>query len=537
MPSQQETSTVVLDRSGPNSYPDAMERRRLPVGIQTFREIREEGHYYVDKTGHAARMARQGKYYFLSRPRRFGKSLLVDTLKELFEGNEKLFRGLAIHRGWDWSVRHPVAWFRFGSGEYGNPDGVREDAELQLAAMERRARLKPVRAGPSLRFRELIERLHERAGQRVVVLVDEYDKPILDALPQPKVARANRDFLRSLYGVIKDCDAGIRFGFLTGVSKFSKTGLFSGLNNLNDITLDPRYGTICGYTDDDLDTVFAPELGGLDRDEVRRWYNGYSWRGTEKVYNPFDILQLFDKREFGAHWFGTGAPAYLVDLLSRRRIASPTLEGMVADADLLSAFDVDGMSTEALMFQSGYLTISGEDHLGGEPVYRLDYPNHEVRFSLNRSLLQMMVPDTGRGSADRTRLNALTLADDLEGVRRLFEAFFAGIPYEWYRRNDIAHYEGYWAALMYSHFAAAGLDVRVEEMTSRGRLDMAVVCPGHVHLYEFKMVDRESEGHALAQMRERGYADKFRGVAPTRLVGVEFSRERRNIVGFTVEDA
>ena len=194
----------------------------------------------------------------------------------------------------------------------------------------------------------------------MVVLVDEYDKPILDALAEPEVARANRNFLRSLYGVIKDCDEHIRFCFLTGVSKFSKAGLFSGLNNLEDITLSPTYGAICGYTEDDLDTVFARELEGLDRDEIRRWYNGYSWRGPGKVYNPFDILLLFREREFGNHWFGTGTPTFLTDLLSRRRIATPALEGLVAGDDLLSAFDIDDMSTEALLFQSGYLTIAEE---------------------------------------------------------------------------------------------------------------------------------------------------------------------------------
>ena len=243
-------------------------------------------------------LCEEGTHYFLSRPRRFGKSLLIDTLKELFEGNAELFRGLAIHGEWDWSIKHPVVRFRFGSGEYCNPDGVREDAELQLAAMERRAKLEPVRAGASLRFRELIERLCECAGRQVVVLVDEYDKPILDALADPETAQANRNFLRGFYGAIKDCDEHIRFCFLTGVSKFSKAGLFSGLNNLRDITLSPAYATICGYTDDDLDTVFAPELEGLDRDAIRHWYNGYSWLGEGKVYNPFDILLLFRERLF-----------------------------------------------------------------------------------------------------------------------------------------------------------------------------------------------------------------------------------------------
>ena len=492
--------------------------------------------YYVDKTAHVRRLVEGGKYYFLSRPRRFGKSLFLDTLQELFEGNEELFRGLAVHGEWDWSARHPVVRISFGSGEFGDPDGVREDVEDQLASMESRAGLElgPVRA--SIRFRRLIRTLHERTGRQVVVLVDEYDKPILDALSKPDVARANRDFLRSLYGIVKDCDRHLRFVFLTGVSKFSKAGLFSGLNNLSDITLDERYGAICGYTDNDLDTVFAPELEGLDRDEIRRWYSGYSWRGPDRV--PFDILLLFDKREFSPYWFGTGTPIFLVDFLSRRQFATPTLEGMVADDALLSAFEVDEISIEALLFQTGYLTIVGEEVADGGILYRLDYPNHEVRFSLNRRLLRVMAPGTGRETARQASLGRLTAEDDLEGVRALFEAFFASIPYDWYRRNDIAHYEGYWASLVYSHFAAAGLDVRVEEMTARGRLDMAVLCPGHVHLYEFKMVDREPAGQALAQMRKCGYADKYRRPdVPVRLIGVEFDREERNIVGFTVETA
>ena len=334
-----------------------MERRTLPIGIQSLREIRRMDCYYVDKTAHVLRLTREGKYYFLSRPRRFGKSLLVDTLKELFEGNGELFRGLAIHPEWDWTVRHPVVRISFDSGEYGHPDGVREDVELQLAAMERRAKLEPVRASASLRFRALIERLCECAGRQIVVLVDEYDKPILDALAEPEVARANRNFLRGFYGVIKGCDEHIRFCLLTGVSKFSKAGLFSGLNNLRDITLDPAYGTICGYTDDDLDTVFAPELAGLDRDEVRRWYNGYNWLGEGKVYNPFDILLLFRRGRFGNYWFETGTPTFLIDLLARRKVDALSIEGGVADDTLLSAFDVNRIEPEALLFRTGYLTI------------------------------------------------------------------------------------------------------------------------------------------------------------------------------------
>ena len=388
-----------FDPKCPGAYFTRMEKCRLPVGIQTLGTIRARNCYYVDKTPHVLRLVEEGSHYFLSRPRRFGKSLLVDTLKELFKGNGELFQGLAIHGEWDWSVQYPVLRFQFAGGNYGDPDRLRRSLARQLDVIGENAGIGSRYADAPDRFDHLIRTLHRNTGQRVVVLVDEYDKPIPDALPEPDVACANRDFLRGFYGMIKDCDEHIRFCFLTGVSKFSKAGLFSGLNNLEDITLSPTHGTICGYTDDDLDTVFAPELEGLDRDQVRRWYDGYGWRGPERVYNPFDILQLFRTREFGPHWFETGTPTFLTDLLSRRRVAPPALEELVAGADLLSAFEVGEMSTEALLFQSGYLTIVGETLPGGEGEYRLGYPNHEVRYSLNRWLQRRMVPDAGLGSA------------------------------------------------------------------------------------------------------------------------------------------
>ena len=302
-----------------------MIRRRLPIGMQTFRQLREQNCYYVDKTAYVRRLLDEGKHYFLSRPRRFGKSLFLDTCKELFEGSEPLFEGLHIHDRWDWSARHPVVRLSFGSGNFKEPGYLRTNLMAQLDAVERKAELTSPYATAPERFHHLLEALHEQAGRSVAVLVDEYDKPILDALEVPAVARANRDFLRGLYAVIKDGDAHIRFTFLTGVSKFSKVSLFSGLNNLNDITLDPRYSAICGYTDADLDGVFAPELPGLDRERIRDWYNGYSWRGAEKVYNPFDILLLFDRREFEAWWFETGTPTFLVQTLFDRRVGPPAL--------------------------------------------------------------------------------------------------------------------------------------------------------------------------------------------------------------------
>ena len=511
-------------------------KRRLPIGIQTFRRIREDGCYYVDKTAHIRRLLDEGSHYFLSRPRRFGKSLFLDTCKELFEGNEALFEGLAIHAHWDWTVRHPVVRLSFGSGHFRGPDDLQMEVMDRLEVLERQAGIAPRPASAPARFAHVVRTLHERTGLRVAVLVDEYDKPILDALDVPEVARANRDYLRGLYAVIKDSDAHIRFSFLIGVSKFSKVSLFSGLNNLTDITLDRRYSSVCGYCDADLDTVFAPELPGLDRVAIREWYNGYGWLGEERVYNPFDILLLFRNRRFGAWWFETGTPAFLVETLFRRQVSSVALGEMVGTDALLSAFDVDDIAPEALLFQTGYLTIREEEDLGGESYYRLGYPNREVRQSLNESLLGYLVRDGSRPTEHRIRLYRLLRASDFAGMRALFHAFFASIPYEWYTSNDIARYEGYYASVFYSYFAALGLDITVEDSTSHGRLDMAVRFNGNVYLFEFKVVEMAGEGAAMAQLKERGYAEKYRGRGePIHLVAVEFSRDTRNVVAFEVE--
>ena len=523
-----------------------MTKRKLPIGIQTFRKIRQDNCYYVDKTAYIRRLLDEGTHYFLSRPRRFGKSLFLDTCKELFEGNEPLFEGLYIHDQWDWSVRYPVLRLSFGKGNFKVPGYVETNLMAQLDAVERRTGVASAYPTGPERFAHLLEALHAQAGQPVAVLIDEYDKPILDALELPDIARANRDFLRGLYAVIKDCDEHVRFTFITGVSKFSKAStraqprvsLFSGLNNLKDITLDPRYSAICGYTEDDLDAVFAPELPGLDRDQIRDWYNGYQWRGDDKVYNPFDILLLFDSREFKAHWFETGTPTFLVETLYQRQVSSLALDEMESSDELLSTFDVDHIATEALLFQTGYLTITAVEDFGGRRLYQLGYPNREVRQSLNDSLLGYLVQDATRQMANSVRLYRLLQANDFTGLQTLFHAFFASIPYDWYTNNDIAQYEGYYASVFYSYFAGLGLNITVEDSSSHGRLDMAVVFNDHVYLFEFKVVELTSARAALAQLQERRYADKYRGLnQPIYLIGVEFSKDERNIVAFDVESA
>ncbi len=515
-----------------------MAKRRLPIGIQSFRKMREQNCYYVDKTAFIERLVDEGTHYFLSRPRRFGKSLLLDTLKELFEGNEKLFKGLRIHPGWTWGEPNPVVRLDFAGGDYRQPKLLEDSLMELLAAEERRHEVETDSRTVPGRFAYLLEVLHQRTGRRVVVLVDEYDKPILDMLGTPTVASANHDLLRSVYGVIKASDARIRFTLLTGVSKFSKVNLFSQLNNLTDVTLDPAYSSICGYTERDLDTVFAPELEGIDRERTRDWYNGYSWLGKEKVYNPFDVLLLLRRGEFAAHWFETGSPAFLVETLFKRRVSTVSLEEMVGTEDLLSAFDVEHISTQALLFQTGYLTITAEEKLGGRAVYRLGYPNREVRQSLNDVLLRNLVRDDDRQMVNSMRLERLLEAADCAGLQELFHAFFASIPYEWHTNNDIARYEGYYASVFYSYFAALGYGVVVEESSAVGRLDMAVRAGDHVYLFEFKVVEQAGEGAALAQLRERGYAAKYRGRGQSiHLIGVEFSRETRTVTAFEAADA
>ena len=511
-------------------------KRKLPIGIQTFSEIREDDCYYVDKTAYIGRLVAEGKHYFLSRPRRFGKSLFLDTLKELFEGNESLFEGLAIHQRWDWSVRHPVLRLSFGSGNFKEPSDLHEDALEQLDALERASSVRSSYNTARGRFRHLIRTLHEETDQRVVVLIDEYDKPILDALETPEVARANRDFLRGLYSTIKDSDAHLKFSFLTGVSKFSKVSLFSGLNNLIDITLDPHYSAICGYTEADLDAVFAPELPGLDREEIRRWYNGYNWLGEEAVYNPFDVLLLFRRRAFAAYWFETGTPTFLLETLLARGVSAVDLDHMLGSDELLSTFDVDHIATEALLFQTGYLTIRRTESRGGELYYRLGYPNREVQQSLNKSLLNHLTDNPSRRAEHSARLYDLLLVNDFEGLEVLLTSFFASIPYQWHTNNAIANYEGYYASVFYSYFASLGLAITVEDSSQQGRLDMAVAFNENVYLFEFKVVERASSEAAMKQLKARDYAAKYRGRgAAIYLIGVEFSQETRNVAAFEVE--
>ncbi len=520
-----------------------MTRRRLPIGIQDFRRLRETDSYYVDKTPLIRDLVEQGDSYFLSRPRRFGKSLLLDTLGSLFACHEPLFRGLAIHPHWEWAAPHPVVRLSF-DGKYNEPGDIERNILTQLELIEREAGLPPAscRTGPE-RLLDLLSRLHRSTEQRVVVLVDEYDKPILDVLHDPELATANRDYLRGFYGIVKGSARHVRFVFVTGVSMFSKVSLFSGLNNLKDISLDPRFATICGYRDEDLDRVFGPELAGLDREEIRTWYNGYHWRGGQRVYNPYDVLLLLDSREFRPYWFETGSPNFLFRLLMEKSVSPMELEGRLADTTLVSKFDVGDIAIEALLFQTGYLTIAGEEKQGHRTLYRLDYPNLEVRLSLNDELLAWL-GQQGAEPLERGRaFCALLEAHDFAGFGETLRAWLAGIPYQWHAKGDLARYEAWYASLFYMCLRAVGVDLSVEEASHRGRADLVVRLGGQVFVLEFKMADGE-EGSAaaldaaLAQMRARGYAEAYRAHAgPVHLIGVACGREARNLLAIRAEPA
>ena len=375
-----------------------------------------------------------------------------------------------------------------------------------------------------------------------MILVDEYDKPILYVLHDPALATANREYLRGFYGIVKGSAEHVRFVFVTGISMFSKVSLFSGLNNLEDISLDPRYATICGYTDDDIDEVFAPELDGLDRDEIRTWYNGYHWRGETRLYNPYDVLLLLRSREFRPYWFETGSPRFLFETLKEKSVGPMELEGRMAEMSLISRFDVDDIGVEALLFQTGYLTITEERRDDFDTTfYRLDYPNLEVRVSLNRRAAGSSGPVEERAVhlEDGRSLRAHLEAHEFGAFGERLKAWLSGIPYQWHATGHLARYEAWYASLLHMCFRAVGVEVRSEEASSHGRADMVVPLGDEVFVIEFKMAESADDAEAaldaaFSQMRDRGYADRYRGQS-VHLVAVACGREARNLLEVRAE--
>jgi hypothetical protein len=508
--------------------------KKLPIGIQTFENLIEEGYAYVDKTRFVAEIAAQNKYYFLSRPRRFGKSLLLSTLKSAFEGKRELFQGLYLYDNWDWKQTHPVVHISFGSGVMRSVQDLKIRFGSILEDHFEAYGLKTTKQDLREMFLQLIRLLEEQTGQKAVVLVDEYDKPILDSIHKPELAVEIRDELKNYYSVLKDSDPYLRLIVITGVSKFSKVSLFSGLNNLEDITLSPEFSALCGYTQQDLETIFADYLEGIDLNEVRTWYNGYNWLG-EKVYNPFDILLFLKKKSFSNYWFESATPTFLLKLLQDRKYPVPQLNDLRVGESLLGSFDVDHIEVENLLFQTGYLTLDGQETLGGMRRYTLRYPNQEVRQSLADYILSYFTTTPVVQQNNAFALYEILESNDFHRLHELFYAFFASIPYDWYHKQQTAGYEAYYASIVYCYFAATGIDVRPQVHTNKGRLDLVVHFKDRIYLIEFKVLEQCGPGKALDQIKAKGYAEQFAG-QEVYLVGVEFSSKERNITQFVWEN-
>ena len=510
--------------------------KKLPIGIQSFEKIRSGDYYYVDKTPFVARLAEEGGgWYFLSRPRRFGKSLFLDTLRQAFLGRKELFDGLYLETHWDWSKKYPVVYISF-DGNITTTGFLEKKIRSRIKYSAEDYGISLNEDEESLLLEELIMKLNKKYNSQVVVLIDEYDKPILDAIDKEVVAIENREKLKNLYGVLKPLDAYLKFVFITGVSKFSKVSLFSGLNQLNDITLDEKYSTICGYTQSEFEKVFEERLTDIDFEKIRCWDDGYSWLG-ESVYNPFDILLYLDKLEFRPYWFETGTPTFLIKLMDERKYYLPRLAKLRVGEELIGSFDVDRINPENLLFQTGYLTIVDKEAELGTIVYTLSFPNKEVEISFNNSLLNYLVQDYYKKEENKSALREAVRKNDIDGVRRIFQGFFSSIPHDWYRRNEIYKYEGYYASVVYAYFSASGFDVVVEDATSVGKIDMTVLYGDRVYVMEFKVVELEGEGKAITQLKGKRYWEKYADNArKIYLVGVEFSRESKNIAGFDIEE-
>ncbi|MBX0311988.1 MAG: AAA family ATPase, partial [Sulfurihydrogenibium sp.] len=396
--------------------------KELPIGIQTFEKIINENCYYVDKTPFIKKLE-QGGYYFLSRPRRFGKSLFLDTIKEAFSGNKELFKGLYIYDKWDWNKKHPIIKISFAIGTNNNSEKLKSTISFNLKNVAYDYKINLEEEELNLKFYELIRKLYEKYNEKVVILVDEYDKPILDAIENIEYAKENREILKDFYSVLKDADPYIKLAFLTGVSRFSKVSIFSGLNQLNDITLDPNFATICGYTQTDLETVFADRIKDFDKEEVRKWYNGYSWLG-EKVYNPFDILLLFDKKIFRPYWFETGTPTFLIKLFKQNKYYLPELENLEVGEELLSNLDIDDLYVENLLFQTGYLTIKDVIEEPTERIFILSYPNFEVKKSFNSYFLLYFLQDKSIKSKTDIAIKLALRDNQIEKLKDILHRFF-----------------------------------------------------------------------------------------------------------------
>jgi len=514
--------------------------KKLPLGIQTFREIIEKDYIYIDKTEFAFDLIEKNKYVFLSRPRRFGKSLFLDTIHNIFEGNKDLFKELKIYDKWNWDIKYPVINIAFG--------GVNSVDKL-LAVILDKLKGNQDRLGVqcensddySLCFSDLIKKTYEKYGNKVVVLVDEYDKPILDNLHNSEIAKECREILKTLYTEIKMNDASIKFAFLTGVSKFSKTSVFSGLNNITDISLNPRYGNICGYTQNDMATILKPYFEGVDMEKVKLWYNGYNFLG-DKVYNPYGILQfIYNEKVFKNYWFESGTPTFLINIINKNNYFLPNFEDLITDERLINSFDIENLSIETIMFQAGYLTIKKVISQRNRINYKLGFPNIEVQMSFLDYLLDNFVVMKKKFPVSDD-LYDIFESGNVANLEDVIKRLFASIAYNNFTNNEIEKYEGFYASVLYAYFASLGVDIIAEDVTNYGRIDLTIIFNNRTYLFEFKT----DKGDPLKQIKDKKYYEKYTSTtlkantvnkkSEVYIIGIVFDPKERNVTDFQWEE-
>jgi len=499
---------------------------KYPIGIQDFRTLREGGYIYVDKTPHIHNIISRGKYFFLSRPRRFGKSLLLSTMNELYSGSRDLFDGLWIQDQWDWEqLQRPVIWLKFASQGI-RTMGLLAGLQHMLDSEAKRLNVVLTEQDFSLKFRELIKKA--AGDSKVVLLIDEYDKPIIDNLDHIPLAEANRDVLKSFYSVLKDSDPYIELLFITGVSAFSKVSIFSDLNNVANLTLEPSAYTLLGITQLELETVFAEQLATHDKERVRNWYNGYSWGGTEKVYNPFSLLRFLNSGQFNNYWFETGTPTFLVKEMKKQAYYNVSQQ-QTAASDLLN-FDFTRLDPVTVLFQTGYLTITHYE--ADDLLYTLDYPNVEVRHSLEQMLLNEYLDRPRPGALPRVvALRNALQKKNIEEVITIINAALAEIPGDLWQGQT----EHFYHAVVHLSFSLLGTYIRSEARSAKGRCDALVETADHIYAFEFKR--DKTAAAALQQIKDKGYLLPYADSKKERIaVGVNFSSETKQVVDWVVAE-
>ena len=528
--------------------------RRMPLGTQDFELLRSNGDLYVDKTQYIEKLFALGRVFFLSRPHRFGKSLFLSTLKAYFEGKKELFDGLYIakveaelarqQKREPWEAR-PVLYFDLNAEYYTSLEILEMALATELVRWETRYGLENNSLTIPNRFRAVIRKTYEMTGKRVVVLVDEYDKPLLETLENEELNQQNRSLLRAFYESIKQCDGAIHFALLTGITKFSKTTLFSSVNNLNDISLLDEFAGVCGFTEQELEQHLTPEIEALATaqkssvektlETLKKKYDGYCFASSgEHVYNPFSLLNVLAKKNYGYYWFETATPTYLVNYIKRKQEFIPEFDkDLSIGVNAVQDFRYnDDDAIVPLLFQSGYLTI--KKYLTSANLLRLGYPNEEVRFGFLEELIPHYSSRLTRTNIEPTIWNLYEWLNsgNLVDTMKLVEEVLAGILYGNIPNNETGRplREQYYQSVLYAVFRLLGLHAQSEVVCASGRIDMIVSTRKHIYLFEFKVTTEGSAEDAIAQIKERGYLKKIRATKrPIHLVGVSFDEKSRNV--------